>query len=60
MPRKKLTKAQVKRKFKSINNLVYDLIVDRLGHNVGTHVPMSAVKLLEMQKAFGLAAKRIK
>ena len=34
MPKKKLTKAQVKRKLKTCNNAMYDLMLDRL--NYGT------------------------
>jgi hypothetical protein len=50
MPKKKLTKAQVTRKLKTMRNIVYDLYLDRLGY--GT--PQSQVtgitnnKLLEM------------
>jgi len=32
MPKKKLTKAQVKRKIKTMRNVVYDLYLDRLGY----------------------------
>ena len=32
MPKKKLTKAQVKRKLKTLQNNMYDLMLDRLSH----------------------------
>jgi|TARA_R110002012_G_scaffold308566_1_gene514875 hypothetical protein len=32
MPKKKLTKAQVKRKLKTMRNAVYDMYLDRLGY----------------------------
>ena len=34
MPKKKLTKAQIKRKLKTVKNAMYDLMLDRL--NYGT------------------------
>lgn len=47
MPKKKLSKAQVKRKMKTAFNALYDLEVDKLGQ-MQSFVPMSIPKLLEM------------
>ena len=59
MPRKKLTKAQVKRKLKTVLNMMYDLINDKMGH-ANSDVPMSIPKMLEMHKVVGNAWKRTK
>ena len=59
MPKKKLTKAQVKRKLKSMGNLVYDLAIDKIGH-IDSKVPISSKVLLEYQQKFGRAFMRIK
>jgi len=39
MPKKKLTKAQVKKKLKTIKNAAYDLMLDRLGHGPTSFAP---------------------
>ena len=59
MPKKKLTKAQVKRKLKTIMNASYDLFLDKVGH-VDSKVPMSVPKLLELNKAMQSATNRLK
>ena len=59
MPRKRLTKTQVRKKIKTCSNAMYDLILDKMGH-ANSDVPMSVPKLLEMHKAVQNAAKRIK
>ena len=59
MPKKKLTKAQVKRKLKTVLNMMYDLLNDKMGH-ANSDVPMSIPKMLEMHKAIGNAWKRTK
>tara|TARA_Y100000296_G_C5115038_1_gene227270 strand:+ start:790 stop:969 length:180 start_codon:yes stop_codon:yes gene_type:complete len=59
MPRKRLTKTQVRKKIKTCSNAMYDLILDKMGH-ANSDVPMSVPKLLEMHKAVQSAAKRIK
>jgi len=59
MPKKKLTKAQVKRKLKTCNNAMYDLFLDKVGH-ADSQVPMSVPKLLELNKALQGATKRVK
>jgi len=58
MPRKKLTKAQVKRKYKTICSMFYDLLNDKLGHP-DSHVGMSVNKLLEVHKACQLVWKKM-
>ena len=59
MPRKRLTKTQVRKKIKTCSNAMYDLILDKMGH-ANSDVPMSVPKLLEMHNAVQNAAKRIK
>ena len=59
MPKKKLTKAQVKRKYKSICTGFYDLMTDKLGH-ADSHVGMSVNKLLEVHKNCQAVLKRLK
>ena len=59
MPKKKLTKAQVKRKLKTCTNAMYDMILDKMGHT-NSDVPMSLPKLMELHKAMQGAAKRMK
>ena len=59
MPKKKLTKAQVKRKLKTVNNAMYDLFLDKMGHG-NSDVPFSTPKLLDLNKAMQSAIKRIK
>lgn len=59
MPKKRLTKAQVKRKLKTVNNAMYDLFLDKMGH-ANSDVPFSTPKLLELNKAMQSAVKRVK
>jgi len=59
MPKKKLTKAHVKRKLKTCTNAMYDMILDKMGHT-NSDVPMSLPKLMDMHKALQGAAKRMK
>ena len=59
MPKKKLTKAQVKRKLKTINNGIYDLVLDKMGH-VDSFAPMSIAKLIKLNAEFNSALKRVK
>ena len=49
MPKKKLTKTQVKKKFTTASNNVYDLVLDKFGHS-DSRVSMSMTKLLDLQK----------
>jgi hypothetical protein len=60
MPKKKLTKAQVKRKFKNINRDIYDLVLDKLGHGSASFVPMSLNKLLELHRSLGNMGMKIR
>jgi len=59
MPKKKLTKTQVKRKLKTIANALYDMLIDRWGHG-DSFVPMSYNKIVEIHKAIMSAGKRVK
>jgi hypothetical protein len=59
MPKKKLTKAQVKRKMKTIKNMIYDLFLDKFTYT-NSDVPFSTTKILELNKIMHLATKRIK
>ena len=59
MPKKKRTKTQVKRKLNALNNAVYDLLVDKMGH-ADSQVPMSMPKLIDLNKILVSAMKRFK
>ena len=59
MPKKKLTKAQVKRKLKTANTALYDLLLDKLGH-AESKVTISQDKLLTTMKFIKLAFQRVK
>jgi hypothetical protein len=48
MPKKKLTKAQVKRKLKSAWLTLYTLYIDKVGHGPESFVPMSKNKADEI------------
>jgi len=60
MPKKKLTKAQVKSKLKRINVDIYALVVDKLAYNSESSVPISLNKLLELHKALGRYGMQIR
>ena len=60
MPKKKLTKAQIKKKFKQLINVSYDLFLDKLGYRTASEVPMSINKLLEFNKIIDQAFNRLK
>ena len=49
MPKKKLTKAQLKRKIKTMMTASYDLVLDKMGHP-DSKVPMSLNKILELNR----------
>ena len=55
MPKKKLTKAQIKRKVKSAYNAVYDLYIDKLAHKTKSDVPESTMKMLEILERSALS-----
>ncbi len=59
MPKKKLTKAQVKRNIKTAFNAIYDLEVDKLGQ-MQSFVPMSVMKLLELSDTLKREHNKIK
>ena len=59
MPRKKLTKAQIKRKFKTAYNAYYDLIQDKLGQP-DSNIAMSLNKMLETLTGMSGILKRMK
>ena len=60
MPKKKLTKAQVHKKWRSCTIALYDLFLDKFGHLAESKVTLSIPKLLEMHKAIESASKRMK
>lgn len=59
MPKKKLTKAQVKRKLKTILSNMTDLLMDKAGYP-DSHCTVSAKTMLEMSGSISRALKRIK
>ncbi len=59
MPKKKLTKAQVKRKIKTIDNTMASMIIDKV-EQPDSHVSMSLPALLETGKKFRNALRRVK
>ena len=58
MPKKKLTKTQVKRKLKQASTAMYDLFLDKLGH-LKSDVPMSQAKILDVHRQITNAEKRM-
>jgi len=60
MPKKKLTKSQVKRKLKTLNNTLYDLVLDRMGYGTDSFSPLAYSKLFDMQRLVQSAIKRMK
>ena len=59
MPKKKLTKAQVKRKLKTMMTASYDQVLDKMGHP-DSKVPMSLNKILELNRAVTSQFNRVK
>ena len=59
MVKKKLTKAQVKRKLKTIMTASYDLVLDKMGH-ADSKVPMSLNKVLELNRSITSTFNRVK
>tara|TARA_Y100000296_G_scaffold18219_1_gene21571 strand:- start:36 stop:215 length:180 start_codon:yes stop_codon:yes gene_type:complete len=59
MPKKKLTKTQVKKKFTTASNNVYDLVLDKFGHS-DSRVSMSKPKLMEVLDLLQRAKERTK
>jgi spore maturation protein SpmA len=58
MPRKKLTKAQVKKKMNQIGGLMYDLMTDKMGHS-DSFVPFGLAKLFELNEVMRKARARV-
>jgi len=58
MPKKKLTKAQVKRKIMAARNALYDMYVDRLAYSKRSLVPMSDKLVYEVLRKINLAEDR--
>jgi hypothetical protein len=59
MPKKKLTKAQVKKKLKTITTNMTDLLIDKLGH-ADSFVNMSSKKLLDISADITRASARFR
>ncbi len=59
MPKKKLTKAQVKRKIKAMMTASYDLVLDKMGHP-DSKVPMSLNKILELNRQVTTQFNKVK
>jgi ATP-dependent Clp protease adapter protein ClpS len=59
MPKKKLTKAQVKRKLKTMKEWNAIMLNDKVYHQ-GSYVPMSVEKMFEFNRQMNSALKRIK
>ncbi len=60
MPKKKLTKAQVKKTITTIHTNIKRLFDDKFMSFGKSEVPMSAIKLMEIGTKFGQARDRIK
>jgi hypothetical protein len=48
MPKKKLTKAQVKRKVKAMQNAMYDLFIDKIGYGSDSFAKISINKASDL------------
>ena len=59
MPKKKLTKTQVKSKMLKAANQLYDLFLDKFAHP-DSFVPMSGTKLFDTVNLINKARSRIK
>ena len=59
MPKKKLTKAQVKRKLKTARAAMYDLVLDKMGQPQ-SFVPMSLDKILLLNRQVTQQFNRVK
>ena len=57
MPKKKLTKAQVKKKLTTMGRNMYDLVLDKLGHS-DSLVPFSQPKMLELHKVVQFSKRK--
>jgi hypothetical protein len=59
MPKKKLTKTQVKKKLKTIMNASYDLVLDKMGQPQ-SFVPMSLDKTILLNRQVTQQFNRVK
>ena len=59
MPKKKLTKAQVKAKVKRAYGATYDLFLDKIGHAGNSEIPMSRDAILKILDALGRAGVKL-
>ena len=59
MPRKKLTKAQVKRKIKTMNRVLYDLMIDRMAYTSKSECKMTFEKMMSFKKYATSAADKV-
>jgi hypothetical protein len=57
--KKKLRIQQVRRKLRTLDNAMYDLFLDKVGH-ANSSVPFSVSKLLDLNKQIQAAHKRLK
>ncbi len=64
MPKKKLTKTQIKKKLKDAQTKLYDLLLDKTTYGglggMGTDVPMSVKALIDMTGTMARALNKIK
>jgi len=61
MPKKKLTKAQVKRMFKQMASITFKMFEDKMNHGTSSFVPIGTFKLLkDFHEPLDRASKRIK
>ena len=59
MPKKKLTKTQVKKKIKLMMRTVTDLTIDKGVHGANSLVPMSLPKIIAMSNELSRAESRV-
>ena len=59
MPKKRLTKTQVRKKINTKTNGLYELLLDKMGH-ANSDSPLGVPKLMELHKTMMAAAKRLK
>ena len=58
MPKKKLTKTQVRKKLRMASNQIYDLLTDKLAYG-DSMIPISQNKLLEINNVITRAASKM-
>jgi len=58
MPKKKLTKTQVRKKLRMASNQIYDLLTDKLAYG-DSIIPISQKKLLEINTVITKAASKM-